>query len=193
MSRPARSGPQTQPKRPAVFLDRDGTIIEDTGYLKDPARIRLLPGAAQAIARINALGYPVVVVTNQSGISRGLLSEDEYHATEQRLDELLAAAGARIDAHYYCPHLPEITGACECRKPGTLLYRQAAERFNLDLAGSWWVGDRARDVLPAAAFGGRGILVLGDSDGSEIMDSEAHRAIPVRDLPAAVERILQES
>lgn len=182
-----------QPKRPAVFLDRDGTIIEDTGYLKDPARIRLLPGAAPAVARINAKGLLAIVVTNQSGIARGLLSEAEYQATERRLDELLAASGAHVDAHYHCPHLPELTGTCECRKPGTLLYRRAADRFNIDLSDSWWVGDRARDVLPAAAMGGRGILVLGDSDDVEMPDTKAHRVAPVRDLATAVELILKES
>jgi D-glycero-D-manno-heptose 1,7-bisphosphate phosphatase len=176
--------------RPAVFLDRDGTILEDTGYLKDPERIRLLPGAAEAIARINAGGLLAIVVTNQSGIARGLLTETEYQGTERRLDQLLAEAGAHVDAHYYCPHLPELTGPCECRKPGTLLYRQAATRFDIDLGGSWWVGDRARDVLPAAAFGGRAILVLGDSDEANLLDTAKHRVIPVRDLSGAVEIIL---
>lgn len=193
MSRTTHSKADATPRRGAVFLDRDGTIIEDTGYLKDPARIRLLPGAAQAVARINAHGLLAIVVTNQSGIARGLLSEDEYQSTARRLDELLAASGAHIDAHYHCPHLPELTGSCDCRKPGTLLYRQAAERFNIDLGQSWWVGDRARDVLPAAAFGSRGILVLGDSDDVEVTDTMAHRVIPVRDLPSAVEFILRES
>jgi histidinol-phosphate phosphatase family protein len=192
VSRP-RAQADAHSRHRAVFLDRDGTIIEDTGYLKDPARIRLLPGAAQAIARINNQGLLAIVVTNQSGIARGLLSETEYHSTERRLDELLAAAGAHIDAHYHCPHLPELTGSCECRKPGTLLYRQAAERFNIDLGQSWWVGDRARDVLPAAAFGGRGILVLGDPDDLEVTDPTAHRVIPVRDFPDAVELILKNS
>ena len=192
MSRPTRAQADPPPRRRAVFLDRDGTIIKDTGYLKDPGSIRLLPGAAQAIARINTQGLLAIVVTNQSGIARGLLSEIEYQSTERRLGELLAASGAQIDAHYHCPHLPELTGSCDCRKPGTLLYRQAAERFNIDLGRSWWVGDRGRDVLPAAAFGGRGILVLGDSDGVEVTDTMAHRVIPVRDIADAVEHIMKE-
>lgn len=176
-----------------MFLDRDGTLIEDTGYLKDPARVRMLPGAAEAVARINTKGLLAIVVTNQSGIARGLLSEAEYRATERRLDELLAASGAHVDAHYHCPHLPELTGGCQCRKPGTLLYRQAADRFNIDLSHSWWVGDRARDVLPAAAFGAHGILVLGDSDDVEMPDTTAHRVVSVRDLGAAVELMLKDS
>jgi histidinol-phosphate phosphatase family protein len=147
--------------RPAVFLDRDGTIIEDAGYLGDPARVRLLPGVAEAIARLNQAGMPVVVVTNQSGIARGLLDEAAYHATRVELDRLLAGGGARLDAQYHCPHHPEITGPCDCRKPGLLLYRRAAQDLDLDLRASWWVGDQLRDVEPAKVLGGRGILVSG--------------------------------
>ena len=147
------------PGRRAVFLDRDGTIIEDVGYLRDPADARLLPGAAAAIRRLNQHGFLVIVATNQSGIARGILSRNDYQQTEQQVDTLLSAEGAHLDAHYFCPHLPELTGPCDCRKPGVLLYRQAAEQFVIDLPGSWWIGDRLRDVLPAEAFGARGILV----------------------------------
>jgi histidinol-phosphate phosphatase family protein len=145
--------------RPAVFLDRDGTIIEDAGYLGDPDGVRLLPGAAEAIGRLNRAGIPAVVVTNQSGIARGLLDEAAYQATRARVDGLLAVRGARLDAHYHCPHHPDVTGPCDCRKPGLLLYRRAAQDLGLDLGASWWVGDRPRDVEPATALGGRGILV----------------------------------
>lgn len=176
-------------RRRAVFLDRDGTIIEDLGYLREPGQVRLLPGAGPAISRLNAGGWLTLVVTNQSGIARGLLSEEDYHRTERRLDELLALSGARIDGHYFCPHLPEVTGQCECRKPGVLLYRRAAERFDIDLSRSWWVGDRARDVLPAATFGGRGILVLGSlaDTGS---GSAIQRVLQSSDLAGAVDLIL---
>lgn len=145
--------------RPAVFLDRDGTLIEDVGYLRHPDQVRLLPGAAAAVRRLCESGRAVVVVTNQSGIARGLLSEADYAATARRLEELLEEAGAALDAQYHCPHLPDVSGPCECRKPGTLLYRRAADQLGLDLAASWWVGDRARDVEPAAAFGGRALLL----------------------------------
>jgi D-glycero-D-manno-heptose 1,7-bisphosphate phosphatase len=180
------------PRRRAVFLDRDGTIIEDTGYLHDSTRIRLLPGAPSAIRLLNARGLPALVVTNQSGIARGLLSLDEYHATERRLDELLAREGARIDGHFFCPHLPEVSGPCDCRKPGSLLYRQAAERFDLDLSRSWWVGDRARDVLPAREFGASGILVLTGAGESEAADARAQGFAQAPDLAGAVELILKE-
>jgi len=174
----------------AVFLDRDGTIIADTGYLRDPEQVRLLPGAAAAIRRLNAQGWLTVVVTNQSGIARGLLTEEDYRRTERRLDDLLAEAGARVDGHYWCPHLPDVSGACECRKPGTLLFRQAADRFDIDLGKSWWVGDRARDVLPAAAFGGRGVVLLGELAAAELPDSPSHRVLQAPDLASAVDLIL---
>ena len=145
--------------RAAVFLDRDGTIIEDVGYLGDPERVRLLPGATEAIGRLNRAGLLTVVVTNQSGIARGLFDEKAYEATRVRLDRLLADQGARLDAQYHCPHHPDLSGPCECRKPGPLLYRRAAEDLSIDLTASWWVGDRLRDVQAAAALGGRGIIL----------------------------------
>jgi D-glycero-D-manno-heptose 1,7-bisphosphate phosphatase len=178
--------------RPAVFLDRDGTIIEDVSYPRDPEQIRLLPGAGRAIHRLNTSGLLVLVVTNQSGIARGILSEEDYGRTERRLDELLAGYSARIDAHYFCPHLPELTGPCECRKPGTLLYRQAAKDFDIDLGRSWWVGDRMRDVQPAEALGGRSILVLSEAAESEPSRGTAHWGLQAPDLSGAVKLILKE-
>lgn len=147
--------------RPALFIDRDGTIIADAHYLSDPARVRLLPGAAAAIARANAVGVPVVIVTNQSGIARGLITADQYEAVRARTDALLRALGSRVDATYHCPHWPDITGPCECRKPGLGMYRTAAAEMGLDLARSGYIGDRWRDVQPAMATGGIGILVPG--------------------------------
>jgi D-glycero-D-manno-heptose 1,7-bisphosphate phosphatase len=177
--------------RRAVFLDRDGTIIEDVAYLRDREQVRLLPGAANAIKRLNASGFLAIVVTNQSGIARGLLSRNDYQLTERRVDELLAQDGARLDAHYFCPHLPELTGPCDCRKPGSLLYRQAAEQFHIDLGRSWWVGDRMRDVLPADTLGGRGILVLSGAGESEANDG-ASRFLRAKNLVEAVELILRD-
>ena len=177
----------------AVFLDRDGTIIEDAGYLGDPDKVRLLPGAAEAIRGLSAKRYRVLVVTNQSGIARGLLSVEDYRATEHRLDELLAREGARVDAHYFCPHLPEVSGPCECRKPGTLLYRQAAEHFGVDLHQSWWIGDRARDLVPAKSLGGKGILVLTGAGESEAANAAAGGFLRAVDLAAAVDLIASDS
>ena len=155
--------------RPAVFLDRDGTIIHDTAYIADPDDVRLIDGAAPAIARLNAAHIPVIIVTNQSGIARGLITIAQYESVHQRVLELLALGGASIEAAYYCPHHPDFGGACECRKPGTLLYRRAAEEHAIDLARSWYVGDRWRDVAPALTLGGTGILVpTRETDPAEV-------------------------
>ena len=173
--------------KPAVFLDRDGTLISDFGFLRAPEQVRLLPGSGRAVRQLNEAGLPAIVVTNQSGIARGLLSESEYRATERRVDGLLAAEGARLDGQYFCPHLPEISGPCECRKPGTLLYRQAAEQFGIDLAASWWVGDQLRDVEPAAVFGGTGILLVHSPvQGTTPTGGVQH----VSTLPEAVEGLI---
>lgn len=145
--------------RPAAFLDRDGTLIEDAHYLADPDGVHLLPGVAEPIIALNEAGYPAIVITNQSGIAQGLLTESQYEATRHRLAELLAAHGARIDASYHCPHHPSVSGSCDCRKPGPGLYVRAARDHDIDLARSLYVGDRRRDVEPATELGGTGILV----------------------------------
>lgn len=178
--------------RPAVFLDRDGTIIEDTGYIRDPERVRLLPGAASAIRRLNQAAVPAIVVTNQSGIARGLLTIEDYDAIVARLTALLAREDAMLDAHYFCPHLPEITGPCECRKPGTLLFRQAAVRFDLDLRRSWWIGDRLRDLEPALVLGGRGILVETGEGARHAAEARERGYAVARDLVEAAEMVLRE-
>ena len=149
--------------RPAAFLDRDGTIIVDVDYPSRPEDVELLPGAAAAIRRLNEHGVAAVVVTNQSGIARGLFDEAAYERVRARLDALLAADGARLDASYHCPHHPDFGSPCDCRKPGTALHERAAREMGLDPARSLYVGDRLRDVLPALRLGGRGILVVGPS------------------------------
>jgi D-glycero-D-manno-heptose 1,7-bisphosphate phosphatase len=146
-------------KRAAVFLDRDGTIIEEAEYLADPHGVVLLPGAAEALRELSAAGYPLVVVTNQSGIARGLYSEDEFRAVQARLDAALAERGVQLDAVLHCPHHPDFTGPCDCRKPALGMYRQAQEALGLDLAASIYAGDRLSDVLPALETGGAGYLV----------------------------------
>lgn len=174
----------------AVFLDRDGTLIEDPGYLRDPDAVRLLPGVPAAIRRLNQAGLLAIVVTNQSGIARGLVTVEDYRATEARVDGRLAEEGARLDGHYFCPHLPEISGPCECRKPGTLLFRQAAERFDIDLPASWWIGDRLRDIEPASAWGGRGILLTRHASAEDIRDAGRLGFPTISALPEAVERFI---
>lgn len=176
--------------RPAVFLDRDGTLVDDPGFLRDREGVRLLPGAAAAVVRLNAAGYAVVVVTNQSGLAQGFITPTEYREVERRVGELCELGGARLDATYHCPHYPAVTGPCDCRKPGTLLYRQAIADLGLDPDRSWGIGDRLTDLEPVRALGGRAILVR-TGTGAEHAAHAAAAGFPVvADLGAAVERIL---
>lgn len=147
--------------RPALFIDRDGTIIADAHYLSDPGQVRLIHGAGTAIARANAARILVVVVTNQSGIARGLITQAQYDAVLDRTNALLSRDGARVDATYHCPHWPSVSGPCDCRKPGLGMYQQAARELGIDLARSAYIGDRWRDVLPAQRTEGFGVLVPG--------------------------------
>jgi len=179
--------------RRAVFLDRDGTIVDDPspGFLHEPGRVRLLPGAAEAIHRLNEAGWLVVTVSNQSGIARGLYDEAAFAAVQRRLGELLAAHGAHLDATYYCPHHPEITGPCECRKPGVKLFRDAQTALGIDLARSYWVGDRLSDVEPARTLGGRGLLVATGHGAAHRAQARALGVPVVPDLAAAVDLIVR--
>jgi D-glycero-D-manno-heptose 1,7-bisphosphate phosphatase len=150
--------------RPAVFLDRDGTLIEDAHFLARPEQVWLLPGAVAAVARLNRRGTPVVVVTNQSGVARGLFPEAAVHAVHAHLSRLLAEHGARIDAFYHCPHHPKAAVAayrlaCACRKPRPGMLVAAARDLGLDLARSWMIGDKPDDAGAGAAAGCRAVLV----------------------------------
>ena len=177
----------------AAFLDRDGTIIRDTEYLRDPEQVELIPGAAQAIRRLNDAGWPVIVVTNQSGIARGLLTEQDYERVRMRVDKLIAeAAGAKIDASYHCPHHPDFNGRCDCRKPGIKLYADASRDHDLDPNTSWYVGDRLRDVSPADHFGGKSVMLLVESTPDSDRVAAANRRTAAS-LADAVQIILAES
>ncbi len=148
----------------AAFLDRDGTIIEEVGYLDRPERVVLYPYAAAAIRALNRAGVPVVMVTNQSGVARGFFSEAVVEDVHRHMAALLAEGGARIDAYYYCPHHPdgnrrEYAIRCACRKPGRALVDRAVTEFGIDPARSFAVGDRWVDIGLARSIGGRGILV----------------------------------
>jgi D-glycero-D-manno-heptose 1,7-bisphosphate phosphatase len=154
----------TRAGRPAVFLDRDGTMNEEAGYLNRLDRLVLFPYAAEAIRLLNARGYLVVVITNQGGIARGFL-DDAFVATAHRhVAEQLAAGGARVDAFYYCPHHPlgvvdALRGPCECRKPQPGMFRRAAADLGIDLSRSFVIGDRWHDLEAGKAVGARGVLV----------------------------------
>lgn len=150
--------------RPAIFLDRDGVVIEGVHYLSSPRQVQLIPGTAEAIASLNRAGWPVVIVTNQSGVARGLFPAETVHAVHRHISELLLEHGARIDAYYFCPHhesgdVPEFRLDCECRKPKPGMLLQAAAEHGLDLANSWMIGDRESDLQAGVAAGTRTILV----------------------------------
>ncbi|MFZ5799195.1 MAG: HAD family hydrolase [Desulfobulbus sp.] len=188
-----------QGARPAVFLDRDGTINEQMGYINHLSRFHLLPGAAEAIRLLNAHRIPVVVVTNQSGLARGYFPKSLLDEVHRMMKDLLAAEGARIDGLYVCPHHPEAKveeyrQECACRKPKTGLLDQAAAELNLDLARSYLVGDRWSDITCAARVGCTPVLVLtgyGRGDYQYIGPSrELQPAHVAENLLAAVRWIL---
>lgn len=176
--------------RRAVFLDRDGTIMEDTGYVGEPGAVRLIPGAADALRRLRDAGYALVVVTNQSGIARGFYTEEDYRAVQARLAALLAEGGASVDAAYHCPHHPDVTGPCDCRKPGLGLYTRAARDLGLDLGRSAFVGDKRIDVEPARAFAATAILVRTGQGNEEAARGVGPDTRVVPDLGAAADALL---
>lgn len=173
-----------------VFLDRDGTIIEDIHFIARADDVRMLPGAAEGIAALNGAGIPVVVVTNQSGIGRGHFGVAEYEAVHERIATELATAGARLDAVYYCPHAPSDAEPCPCRKPGTALFDQALTKFGISGTRAAFVGDRMRDVSPALPFGGSGYLIVSDATRAEEVEWAEREAITVASLGDAVNRML---
>jgi histidinol-phosphate phosphatase family protein len=142
----------------AFFLDRDGTVMEDAHYIKSPDQVRLIPGAAAAVKRINDARIPVIVVTNQSGIGRGIFTVKDYEAVRSHFESLLAQQGAHIDASYYCPDHPSATES-KCRKPATKMFEDAIRDFNLVPAHVAYIGDRWRDVAASVKLGGRGIMI----------------------------------
>lgn len=178
------------PLRRAAFLDRDGTLITDVHFLADPDGVVMMPNADAAVRALNEAGVLAIVVTNQSGIARGLITEEQYQATAQRLREIFAVHGARLDGMYHCPHHPDFTGPCECRKPGTLLFRRAAADFGIDLAQSAYIGDRLRDAQPAKTLGGKGYLVPVASTPPFEREEAARDFAVVTSLHEAVRRFL---
>lgn len=153
------------PLRPAVFMDRDGCLTEEVGYVNHPSRIRLLPRTAEAVRRLNRAGVVAVMVTNQSGVARGYFSEETLHATNERLRRELDAGGARLDGLYVCMHHPRegqppYRADCDCRKPRPGLLTRAAAELGLDLGASVMVGDKLSDVAAGQSVGAAGVLVL---------------------------------
>ncbi len=183
------------PLRPAVFLDRDGTIAEEVGYLNHASRFRMFPFAAAAIRRLNSAGLPVIVVTNQSGVGRGYFPESLVHTVHELMSQQLAAAGAHLDAIYYCPHTS--ADACDCRKPKPGLLQRAAREHSLDLASSFVVGDRYGDIEFAQCAGASGVLVRTGYGAGELAWHSAKWPVPpdfiADDLTAAADWILRQT
>jgi D-glycero-D-manno-heptose 1,7-bisphosphate phosphatase len=188
--------------RPAVFIDRDGTLTEEVGYVNHPRRIRLLPRSAEAIRRLNAAGIAAVVATNQAGLARGYFSAEVLKAANDEMLRQLKEAGARLDGLYVCTHhptegVPPYRTECECRKPKAGMLERGARELGLDLAASTMIGDKASDLDCGRAVGARAVLVL---TGYGLGDWEYRRhsflAPPdhvAEDLLDAVEWVLKRS
>jgi D-glycero-D-manno-heptose 1,7-bisphosphate phosphatase len=178
--------------RAAVFLDRDGTLVEEVPYLHDPARVALLPGTGAALSRLAGAGFALVVVTNQAGVARGLYREEAVGRVHLRLGELLAAAGVALDGVRYCPHhpqglVPAYIRACRCRKPAPGMLEAAARDLDLDLAASYLVGNDAVDVAAARAAGATPLFV---TTGQAVGRPPPAAVAAFPSLPAAVDALL---
>lgn len=176
---------------PAVFFDRDGVLIEDSHYVGSVADVRLIPGVADAVRLVQAAGYATVVVTNQSGVARGMFAEDVVHQVHRHIE---AETGLTFDRWEHCPHhpdgtVPEFARDCDCRKPKPGMLRRAAAALDLDLSRSWMIGDRAGDLVAGFAAGCRSILVR-TGYGAKV---DIHEPDPARRLvavvPSAVEAV----
>jgi D-glycero-D-manno-heptose 1,7-bisphosphate phosphatase len=181
--------------RPAIFMDRDGTICEEVGYINHLSRSRLLPHSLEAIRGVNRLGYLAVVATNQSGVARGLFTEDLVRAVHDQLRSRVESGGGRLDALYYCPHhpregTPPYRIDCDCRKPRPGMLVRAAREHDIDLSRSWMIGDSLVDLEAGAAAGVRVVHVL-TGYGMGLVDNQPERfrvppAHTATDLLAAV-------
>jgi D-glycero-D-manno-heptose 1,7-bisphosphate phosphatase len=150
---------------PGVFLDRDGTVTVERGYISSPQDVEFYPNSVEAIRRLNRIAVPVVVVSNQSGIARGLLTENKLKQIHARMEYLLRSQGVHIDGVYYCPHHPDFGPPkyrrdCDCRKPATGMLREASRQLNIDLSSSYVVGDKTTDVMLGKNAGCASVLVL---------------------------------
>jgi D-glycero-D-manno-heptose 1,7-bisphosphate phosphatase len=190
----------TSKRHRAVFLDRDGTICEEVGYLESIERLCLISGSAAAIKLLNERGLKTVVVTNQSGVARGFFSELRLQEVHEELERLLRLEGAHLDGIYYCPHHPSegnepYLGVCDCRKPASGLLLRAAADLSLDLGASYVIGDHHSDVECAQRAGAKGILVLtghGETSWAEIKNWLSPPAYIAPDLYAAVQWVIED-
>jgi len=174
--------------RKAIFLDRDDTLCKDVPYCRRPEDLHLLPGAGEAVSRLNKAGFAVVVITNQSGIGRGWLTEDTLKSIHEKMRKDLASFGAAVDGIYHCPHTPD--EGCDCRKPKPTMVVRAVSEMGLDLKRSYTVGDRLLDVQLGRNSGTKAILVRAHTPSEELADAERLADHVSPDLAAAVDWIL---
>ena len=182
--------------RPAVFIDKDGTLVDDVPFNVDPDRIRLAEGAGPALRRLQTLGLKLIVVTNQSGIARGLFPESAMDIVQDRLTELLAAHDVSLDAFVYCPHWPHgrvasLAYACSCRKPLPGMLLRAAEAMHLHLDASWMIGDILDDIEAGRRAGCHTILIDNGNETEWRIDTMRHPHRLARSLDQAADLIAQ--
>jgi len=166
----------------AIFLDRDGTINFDPGYIKNPDDVKILPGVSEGIRKLKVeLGFKIVVVSNQAGVSKGLMTLEDVHAVNNRIQELLKKENAEIDAFYFCPFHPDYDDEekSKCRKPSPLMLLKAAEELDIDLTRSFMVGDRAGDVEAGLNAGVKSILLQSEIAEEEIRNLESKNLSPL--------------
>jgi histidinol-phosphate phosphatase family protein len=181
-------------KKPAAFLDRDGTLIFDKNYLSSPQQVKLYSYTAESINKLRKAGFKIIVVTNQSGIGRGMFTLKDLKKVNKKFTDILKAQGAKIDALYFCPHTDE--DRCSCRKPAAGMVLQAAKEHNIDLERSYTVGDSVRDYLLGYNSGGKGIMVLtghGRKQQKKIKDSQIKPLGVCRTLKEAANLIIRDA
>ena len=177
-------------KKAAVFLDKDGTLVEDVPYNVDPNRMRLAPGAVEGLRLLHDAGYPLIVISNQSGVARGYFAADTLAAVEARLRGLLMAVGVPLAGFYYCPHhpdgaVPEFAIVCDCRKPAPGLIVRAAREHRIELARSWFVGDILHDVEAGRRAGCRTVLIDNGNETEWVLSAWRRPHHIARDLAQA--------
>ena len=181
--------------RPAIFMDRDGTVCEEVGYVNHPSRSRLLPRSAEAVRLVNQAGWFSVLVTNQSGVARGLFDEALVRTVHEQLARSLGEAGARIDAFYFCPHHPReghppYRVECDCRKPLPGMLTRAAREHDLDLAASWMIGDSLVDIEAGTAAGASTVhLLTGYGRGLVELQPQRFKVPPTHTAPDLLDAV----
>lgn len=179
------------PSLPLILLDRDGTLITEQDYLKDPRKVKFLAGSLRGLKRLSRAGYPLVVITNQSGVARGLMTRRDVQRVHQRFEALLKKRGIQLDGIYWCPHRP--SARCACRKPRLQLVRQAARDLKRPWKGSVSIGDKWSDVQLGQRTGGKGVLVLTGYGQVSKANPHGHKADHVaKNFESAVTWILKK-